>query len=125
MRRRGGRMHKVQTESGEEMERRGEWTGQKGLQYIINFPSCPSQRLPYSLVGQDIRLSPERPGFESLWRNPSFVLFACGGGSADRGQAAMAGTVHHSSSFCAPFMPFFFHMGSLGIGASEFDVVEV
>ena len=26
-------------------------------------------RIRYSLAGQDTRLSPERPGFESRWRN--------------------------------------------------------
>ena len=32
---------------------------------------CPSRAplLLHSLVGQDTRLSPERPGFESRWRN--------------------------------------------------------
>ena len=38
--------------------------------------------LPYSLVGQDSRLSPGRPGFESLWGNIFCFLFCvfCFGG---------------------------------------------
>ena len=35
-------------------------------------PCCASTFLPFSLVGQDIRLSPERPGFESLRGNIHF-----------------------------------------------------
>ena len=42
----------------------------------MTLPPLAHQHLPYSLVGQDIRLSPERPGFESLWGNPksSFLV---------------------------------------------------
>ena len=36
----------------------------------------PSYNFRYSLAGQDTRLSPERPGFESRWRNLCMVAVA-------------------------------------------------
>ena len=42
-------------------------------------------KIRYSLAGQDTRLSPERPGFESRWRNylPTCCWGACGAEAAD------------------------------------------
>ena len=41
-------------------------------------PNC-SSNFRYSLAGLDTRLSPERPGFESRWRNMTLRAFPCHG----------------------------------------------